>query len=219
MPSQEVENERLVRYNPPPKSGQAELLLELEEGNQVLVLTDHEIQEAINQLQTSTAAIEKQSEILRVQQDAVASLVALNGRQAQSRSAANGLQNRTWIAENEQINTAVEDLVTGLSDYVTEIDSQNGASDSTLEQHASEILHSDDKILASLKKLSGALQQGSAGANGHSEIVKQLCASLIKYTVEGVRVKLDRLYIEGDRMANLAAFRMGPVREVARWRS
>lgn len=160
-------------------------------------LSDHEIQEAINQLQNSTAAIEKQSEILRIQQDAVASLVALNGRQALSRSAANGLQHRTWIAENEQINSAVEELVTGLSDYVAEIESQCGAFDSSLAQHASEILHSDDKILASLKKLSGALQQGSSGADDHSARLKQLCASLIKYTVEGVRVRLDRVYIEG----------------------
>lgn len=160
-------------------------------------LTDHEIQDAINQLQNSTAAIERQSEILRVQQDAVASFVALNGRQAQSRSAANGLQHRTWITENEQINSALEELVTGLSDYVSEIESQNDTTDSTLEQHSSETLHSDDKILASLKKFSGALQQGSSGADDYSERIKQLCASLIKYTVEGVRVKLDRLYIEG----------------------
>lgn len=160
-------------------------------------LTDHEIQEAINQLQSSTAAIEKQSEILRVQQDAVASLVALNGRQAQRRTAANGLQHRTWITENEQINSALEELVTGLSDYVTEIESQNDTLDTTLGQQASQILHSDDKILASLKKLSGALQQGGSGADEHSERIKQLCASLIKFTVEGVRTKLDRLYIEG----------------------
>lgn len=160
-------------------------------------LTDHELQDAINQLQNSTAAIEKQNEILRVQQDAVASLVALHGRQAQSRSAANGLQQRTWIAENEQINNAVEELMTGLSDYVIEIKSQNDTSDSTLEQHSSKLLHSDDKILASLKKLSAALLRSSSETDDYSERIKQLCASLIKYTVEGVRVKLDRLYIEG----------------------
>lgn len=160
-------------------------------------LTDHEIQDAINQLQNSTAAIEKQSEILRAQQDAVASLVALNGRQAQARSAENELHHRTWITENEQINSALEELVTGLSDYVSEIEFQNDTTNSTLEQRSSEILHSDDKILASLKNLSGALQQGSSGVDDYSEKIKQLCASLIKYTVEGVRVKLDRLYIEG----------------------
>lgn len=160
-------------------------------------LTDHEIQEAINQLQNSTAAIEKQSEILRVQQNAIASLVALNGRQAQGRSHANGLQHRTWVAENEQLHNEIEELVTVLSDYVIDIESRISTSDTTFAHQASEILHSDDKILASLRKLSGALQQGSSGADEYSERIKQLCASLIKYTVEGVRAKLDRLYIEG----------------------
>lgn len=179
------------------KSGQVDALLELEDESHVRALTDHEIQEAINQLQNSTAAIEKQSEILRTQQDAVASLVALNGGQAQRRLHANGLQHRTWIAENEQLNNEVEEMITGLSDYVIDIESQTGTSDTTLAQHASEILRSDDKILASLNRLSGALPQGSSGADEYSDRIKQLCASLIKYTVEGVRVKLDRLYMEG----------------------
>ena len=85
----------------------------------------------------------------------------------------------------------------GLSDNVVDLESQFATSDTILAQHASEILHSDDKILASLKKLSERLQQGSSGSDDHAERIKQLCASLIKYTVESIRVRLDRVYIEG----------------------
>ncbi len=160
-------------------------------------LSDQDIQDAINQLQESTPAIEKQSELLRVQQDAVASLVFFNAKQSQSRSSANGLQNRTWTRENEQVNSALEELVNLLSDHIADLESQSRTSDSALAQHASELVRSDDKILASLQKLSTALQQGSTSDDESSARIKQLCASLIKHTVEGIRVKLDRVYIYG----------------------
>jgi hypothetical protein len=89
------------------KTGEAQALAASQNLGHVRGLDDWEIQNAIDQLQSSTAVIEKQSEILKIQQDAVASLVATNARQRQDRLAANCARQRAWIAECDQLNSAV----------------------------------------------------------------------------------------------------------------
>jgi hypothetical protein len=92
------------------KTGEAQALAASQNLDHVRGLDDWEIQNAVDQLQSSTAIIEKQSEILNIQQDAVASLVATNARQRQNRATANGVKQRGWIAECDQLNSAVSQV-------------------------------------------------------------------------------------------------------------
>lgn len=68
---------------------------------------DEEIQNAIDQLRSSTATIDKQSAVLKTQQDALSLLVATNLRQRHLRSAANTSQQRIWIGAHDQVNATV----------------------------------------------------------------------------------------------------------------
>jgi hypothetical protein len=68
---------------------------------------DSDIQSAIDQLQKSTIAIEKQTETLRTQQEVVAALVKDNGRHYAARAAAESTQFRAWTTENNQTRSAV----------------------------------------------------------------------------------------------------------------
>lgn len=70
---------------------------------------DSDIQSAIEQLQNSTAAIEKHTATLRTQQEAVAALVKDNGQHHAARAAVESTQFRMWTEENNQIRSAVSD--------------------------------------------------------------------------------------------------------------
>lgn len=175
------------------KTGEAEALAASQNLDHVRGLEDWEIQNAINQLQSSTAIIEKQNEVLKIQQDAMASLVATNARQRQGRLAADSAKQRGWIAECDQVNNAVsqvgastfmflthrtqvKELISGLSEYANEIESQFSATDVTLVHQSSDVVRSDDKILESLQKLSGALGHVSSADDAASGRIRQLCA-------------------------------------------
>jgi hypothetical protein len=68
---------------------------------------DLEIQNATRQLQISTAAIDKQNEILKIQQAAVSALSATESQQRQRRSMANAVQHMLWKEALDQVNAEV----------------------------------------------------------------------------------------------------------------
>jgi hypothetical protein len=73
-------------------------------------LSDQDIQEAIEELKRSTVAIEKQTESLKHQQNAMRMLVKDNTRLYERRSQANKSQQREWKTEKGSIITAVSIL-------------------------------------------------------------------------------------------------------------
>jgi hypothetical protein len=88
------------------KNGQVETLA-AQDLSFVQGLKDHEIQDAIEELKRSTAAIEKQTEALQLQQNAMASLVKNDKRTSQTRVHSEKGQVRKWAVENGHMNAAV----------------------------------------------------------------------------------------------------------------
>lgn len=74
---------------------------------QVRAFEDLDIQKATRQLQASTAAIDKQNEVLKIQQAAVSALAATEAQQQQRRSMANAVQHRLWKEALDQVNAKV----------------------------------------------------------------------------------------------------------------
>lgn len=62
-----------------------------------------------------------------------------------------------------------------------------------------EALHSDDKLLSSLQKLGWELETEDREETETVSQLREICARLIKYTVECIRTKLDRTYLESLR--------------------
>lgn len=79
---------------------------------------------------------------------------------------------------------------------ISDIDQQGQNSESSVRQTAGEILKSDDKLLLSLQKLAGGLDPGIEKEDDDVKRLRELCARLIKSTVDGVRTKLDRIYLQ-----------------------
>lgn len=59
-----------------------------------------------------------------------------------------------------------------------------------------EVLQSDDKLLSSLQKLGWELETEDREETESVDQLREICARLIKYTVECIRTRLDRSYLE-----------------------
>lgn len=93
------------RYSILLKSGKADALAASQDLSAFPTLSDQDIHEAIEELRRSTTAIEKQTENLKLQQNAMSMLVKDNARLHQGQSQATNTQQRKW--EKEKGNTIV----------------------------------------------------------------------------------------------------------------
>jgi hypothetical protein len=85
---------------------------------------------------------------------------------------------------------------------VSDLEQQMKVSDSTVKQTVDSVLKSDDKLLASLQKLASDLDPINTQDVETMSRIKELSARLIKNTVEGIRTKLDRIYLEALQSAS-----------------
>lgn len=184
------------RYSILLQSGEADKIANSQDLSSICELSDEQLHTAIEELQRSTIAIEKQSEELRSQQNALALLVKNNKKTGVARAEADTKQLHKWEAEKAQVNSAVEELSQNLMYQLSDLEQQNKISQSSVKQMVDGIFKEDDKLLASLQKLAGELDSGSSKDNDTIARIRDLCARYIKHTVDGVRTKLDRIYLE-----------------------
>ncbi|RDW59618.1 hypothetical protein BP6252_12705 [Coleophoma cylindrospora] len=158
-------------------------------------MSEAELAEAVEELKRSTAAIEKQTETLKLQHNAMSTLVKNNAHASKTRSQMDANQIRRWDIEKSQIKQAVEELTETLNYQCLDSEQQIISSENAVKQTLDCILKSDNKLLSSLQKLSGELEPGQSGDDILVSKIRDLCARLIKHTVDGVRTKLDRIYL------------------------
>lgn len=185
----------ISRYVTLVKNGEIDALA-AQDLSMVQGLNDYEIENAIEELRRSTSAIEKQTEALKLQQNALASLVKNNKRTSQARTNTEKGQIRKWDVEKGQISAAIEELSQSLLYQIGDIEQQSKTIEAEARQTVDSILKSDDKLLLSLQKLASDLDPGKPEDDDTIAKIRDLCARLIKHTVEGIRTKLDRIYLE-----------------------
>ncbi|CAK7217956.1 hypothetical protein SCUCBS95973_003326 [Sporothrix curviconia] len=173
-----------------------------------LPLREIELRAALAALERSTATINKQTDVLRQQQDAVAKLAVplKSSSQSQDGNAAAHHQKR-WDAARADLVAGVERSARDLEERVGDLSLQNRALAQRVQQTVDGLCRSDDTLLASLQKLGWALPavpRGAGNAGDEHERQQQrsisrlrdICLHLIKFGVETIRTRLDRLYLE-----------------------
>ncbi|KIH92412.1 hypothetical protein SPBR_02571 [Sporothrix brasiliensis 5110] len=172
-----------------------------------LPLSDDDLRAATAALERSTETIRKQTDRVRQQQDAVAKLEALSSTTGTaSRAAFAARHQQRWDAARTDLAADVERLSRALDDRVADLSQQNRALAQRVQQTVDGLCRSDDTLLASLQKLGWALPavasrdaaQDAATQQQQASIarLRDICLHLIKYAVETIRTKLDRLYLE-----------------------
>lgn len=162
----------------------------------VLAFSDHEIQDAIQELHRSTKAINKQTETLRQQQDALSRLLSTTGKNGDARSDLEVRRLQKWESDRKALSTAVELQSQSLDYRLTEVHQQNQGTGEDLANIVDGMLQSDDKLLCSLQKLGWELDTEDQEETESVSKLRDICARLIKFNVECIRTKLDRTYLE-----------------------
>ena len=90
----------------------------------------------------------------------------------------------------------MEELSQSLKYQTSDLEQQSKASETNVKQILDSILKSDDKLLSSLQKLASDLDPVRSGDGDTIARIRDLCARLIKHTVEGIRTRLDRIYLD-----------------------
>lgn len=180
------------------------------------VLSDQEIRDAIEELNRSTQAITHHTETLKLQQEALGRLVDAAHQSSEERGAMEAGQARKWHAQRRDLASSVctaecrlvtsawacidaqqaSELSQTLSSRITELEQQTTGAGATIQQTVDTLFRSDDKLLSSLQKLGWELETEDASEQQDVAVLRETCARLIKFTVEGIRTKLDRLFLE-----------------------
>ncbi|KAL1877469.1 hypothetical protein Daus18300_002456 [Diaporthe australafricana] len=178
------------------QNGKADGLAASADLSSVQTLSDQEIIDAIDELNRSTDAINKQTETLRQQQNALSRLITSSGKAGDARSDLEVKRLYEWESSRKALQTDVELISQGLDYRMSELDQGTKEVRRDLTNVVGEALQSDDKLLSSLQKLGWELETEDPEETESVGQLREICARLIKYTVESIRTKLDRTYLE-----------------------
>ncbi|KAF5983577.1 hypothetical protein FBULB1_3702 [Fusarium bulbicola] len=161
-----------------------------------------------DELALSTATISKQTETLKQQRDALARLVKKRDEaETQRRDLEEVRLNKTKHALKKLV-FEVDGEAQSLEYRVADLEQIAKDSRLNLKKTVDTSFQSDDKLLSSLQKLGWELDQQDPEEEKTIEKLRETCMRLIKTTVETLRTRLDRIYLE----AILAAERSGDVK-------
>jgi len=96
------------------RNGEAEAIASADGFSAIQGLEDKEIQDAVEELKRSTAAIEKQTESLKLQQNAMNSIIKNKSWSDQARAQSEKSQLRKWITEKGNVSASVSHYQKGL---------------------------------------------------------------------------------------------------------
>ncbi|KAH6635925.1 hypothetical protein F5144DRAFT_160823 [Chaetomium tenue] len=194
--------DELNQYAALGKSGVAEKLAMSSDLTAARVLSDQEIKDAIDELNRSTQAITRHTEALKQQQEALGRLVDAGRESNKERVAIQEGRARKWEAERSNLASEADELTQSLGSRIRELEQQRTGAGATIQQTVDTLFRSDDKLLSSLQKLGWELETEDGEEQNDVALLREACARLIKFTVEGIRTKLDRLYLESLEMSS-----------------
>lgn len=171
---------------------------------------DHEIQTAIESLESSTAAIEKQSRALEVQKQALLALKAQNDAPIGAAKRATADRNRKHVQELQSLDIAVrihllscdchaqscdqaQELSEAATDQLATLQREVKSSKASLLTSITERLTADDRLLTGIAKLAPKLQQAPEDYDGLKS-VEQRCRALVAFRTAEIKTRVDALY-------------------------
>ncbi|EGC41893.1 conserved hypothetical protein [Histoplasma capsulatum var. duboisii H88] len=190
-----LSKEELTVYTKIEATGSLKGILHGQEISSTKPFLDDEIRKAIGSLKASTAAVEHQTETLKLQCKELKSQIR-NGNHSRQREAKAWAQWKNKHAlEKQQIDVAVEDLTHDFETTLSPMKSLLITEAHTLLPQLAGKLKDDSQSLQSLEKIASIIQIDTADKE-LSARATELTAKLSRYLVEEVHSRLDRVYIE-----------------------
>ncbi|KAL2173958.1 uncharacterized protein P884DRAFT_250666 [Thermothelomyces heterothallicus CBS 202.75] len=186
----------LSQYAALEQSGLADKLAKSSDLAATCLLSDQEIKDAIEELHRSTQAITRHTEALRQQQEALGRLVDSGRESLKERVTIEAERARAWQSERSDLALHTDELLQSLGSRVSKLEQRSIGASATIQQTAENLFSSDDRLLSSLQNLGLELESEDDEEQRDVALLRETCARLIKFTVERIRTRLDRLYLE-----------------------
>ncbi|KAK1034434.1 hypothetical protein LTR33_016590 [Friedmanniomyces endolithicus] len=154
-------------------------------------LSDGDFEAAIASLEASTAAIDKQCQLLETQKQALTELKARNASRDGSTAARD--RQKKLLREKAQLEFAVDELADALQSKLQASSKQIAATVSSLPLSIDRILEKDDRLLDGLEKLLPKLSDTGADQKVCEEI-DRLCQVLTLLSAQEIRLRIDDAY-------------------------
>ncbi|KAG9259113.1 uncharacterized protein F5Z01DRAFT_25837 [Emericellopsis atlantica] len=195
-PSNLLTANELELYHALDQSGDVDSLCAIHDLAEVRAITDDDLERAIVELKSSTEAIVQQTETMKQQKEAMARLMQRTAESETRRRDFEFSRQRRIEAERKHIAAEVEDLSQSLGYRISDLEQQGDDSGKTISQILKDLLASDDKLLRSLQKLGRELKQQDPEEDHKTDELRDICMRYIKNTVETLRTRLDRIYLD-----------------------
>ncbi|KAK3068403.1 hypothetical protein LTS18_000677, partial [Coniosporium uncinatum] len=165
----------------------------LPEGSLTAPVYDDELLDAISALESSTATIEKQTETLDAQRDALLALVAQSDEISPQAERANTTRNRRRAQEAGHLNFDVEELSASVKDQLLMSQKQTTNALQSLTAYASDRLSLDNRKLEAMSDLSSKIDPISAHRTDQ-KVIKQWCQALITFRALEIKTRVETIY-------------------------
>ncbi|KAM3420207.1 hypothetical protein BST61_g3497 [Cercospora zeina] len=155
-------------------------------------LHDEEFEAAIDSLEASTAAIERQCQLLEQQKVALQKLKSQSGNH-DAEFLAREKRHQKFTREKARLDLEVDELSVGTNDRLRTSMKQTDAAIGSLDGSVNRLLEKDDRLLDGLQKLLPKLADTSLEKDEAFEI-EQLCSKLTEMSVQSIQARLDSTY-------------------------
>lgn len=155
-------------------------------------MSEQELETAMDSLDASTAALERQCEMMEKQKVALRKLQARNGVTTSDRNEPLSRKDK-FAREKGQLDFDIAELssatVSLLQASIKQIESATRGVPSNVDR----LLEKDDRLLDGLQKLLPKLSDSASDVDGAEE-VERLCTSLSALSIQEIHGRLDRVY-------------------------
>ncbi|KAL9527509.1 hypothetical protein SMMN14_08796 [Sphaerulina musiva] len=155
-------------------------------------LDDDELEAAIDSLEASTAAIDRQCQIMEQQKVALQKLKSQNTH-SDSSFLAQEKRLQKYTREKAQLDLEIDELSATTKDRLRTCMKQTDATTGSLDASLNRLLEKDDRLIDGLQKLLPKLADTALDKDETQE-VEQLCATLTDLSVSSIRSRLDSTY-------------------------
>lgn len=155
-------------------------------------LDDDELEAAIDSLEASTAAIDRQCQIMEQQKVALQKLKSQNTH-SDSSFLAQEKRLQKYTREKAQLDFEIDELSATTKDRLRTCMKQTDATTGSLDASLNRLLEKDDRLIDGLQKLLPKLADTALDRDETQE-VEQLCATLTDLSVSSIRSRLDSTY-------------------------
>ncbi|KAK4499020.1 hypothetical protein PRZ48_009532 [Zasmidium cellare] len=157
-------------------------------------LSEAELEAAIDSIEASTAAIEKQCAVLESQRKALREIQARNAVQKDDGSVRE-TREKKLARERAQLDFDTDDVSQTTAGRLRNLSKQSDSATSGIPSSVERIFEKDDRLLDGLQKIlpkfSNSLESDSENAD-----VEQLCSTLAALSGREIRARLDKVYHE-----------------------